>query len=47
MLKDKRNFVQKYGKDAERVMYSIATTQAKQKVKENTLTPKYRLNGKK
>ena len=47
MLKDKRNFVKKYGKDAERVMYSIATKQAKQKVQENQLIPKYRISGKK
>lgn len=47
MLKDKRTFVKKYGKDAEKVMYSIATTQAKKKVEENQLIPKYRLNGKK
>ena len=47
MLKDKRNFVKKYGKDAEKVMYSIATTQALQKLEKNQLIPKYRINGKK
>lgn len=47
MLKDKRTFVKKYGKDAEKVMYSIATKQAQKKVEENQLIPKYRLNGKK
>ena len=43
MLKDKRNFVKKYGKDAERVMYSIATKQSVEKVRNNKLIPKYKL----
>ena len=46
MLKNKRTFVKKYGKDAEKVMYSIATTQAQKKLQENTPTIKYRLSGK-
>ena len=32
LLKNKRNLVKKYGKDAEKVMYGIATKQAKTKV---------------
>lgn len=32
LLKNKKNLVKKYGKDAEKIMYGIATKQAKQKV---------------
>ena len=34
LKKNKRNLVKKYGKDAEKVMYGIATKQAKSKVEE-------------
>jgi len=32
LLKNKRNLVKRYGKDAEKVMYGIATKKAKTKV---------------
>ena len=32
LLKNKRNLVKKYGKEAEKVMYGIATKKAKSKV---------------
>ena len=34
LLGNKRNLVKKYGKDAEKVMYGIATKKAKSKVEE-------------
>ena len=37
LLKNKRNLVKKYGKDAEKVMYGIATKQAKKKVENMNL----------
>ena len=46
MLKNKRTFVKKYGKDAEKVMYSIATKQAQKKIQKIQPTIKYRLSGK-
>lgn len=46
MLKNKRTFVKKYGRDAEKVMYSIATKQAQKKIQKAKPTIKYRLSGK-
>ena len=37
LLKNKHNLVKKYGKDAERVMYGIATKKAKQKIEQMNL----------
>ena len=37
LLSNKRKLVQKYGKDAEKVMYGIATKQAKKKIKDMNL----------
>ena len=37
LLSNKRKLVQKYGKDAEKVMYGIATKQAKKKVEKMNL----------
>lgn len=37
LLKDKRTLVKKYGKDAEKVMYGIATKQAKKKIENMNL----------
>ena len=37
LLKNKRNLVKKYGKDAEKVMYGTATKQAKNKVEKMNL----------
>ena len=37
LLKNKRALVKKYGKDAEKVMYGIATKQAKKKVENMNL----------
>ena len=37
LLKNKRALVKKYGKNAERVMYGIATKQAKKKVENMNL----------
>lgn len=35
LLKNKSNLVKKYGKDAEKVMYGVATKQARKKVEDN------------
>ena len=35
LLKNKRNLVKKYGKEAEKVMYGIATKKAKSKVRKH------------
>ena len=37
LLKNKRNLVKKYGKDAEKVMYGIATKKAKKKIEQMNL----------
>ena len=37
LLKNKHNLVKKYGKDAERVMYGIATKKAKKKIEQMNL----------
>jgi len=37
LLKNKRTLVKKYGKDAEKVMYGIATKQAKKKIEKMNL----------
>ena len=37
LMSNKRTLVQKYGKDAEKVMYGIATKQAKKKIEDMNL----------